>query len=296
MTHSRALIYCILGFTLWVFADVFMRMAGEAALPPTQVVGFLGGFMALFMVLKAAPAGSRGLAGLWPRRPEKQFLRCAFSLGSNLANAVALKHLPLAVFYVAVFLSPLLIVLLAALLLREHISWKQVLAVLAGFVGVVLAMNPFGGMQGGDWTGFVAVMVSNICFALSVVWLRRMTQTETIDSIAFSTGILELLFGLVALLFIPFVPVKGSVLLLLAAMGLFCLLGNLLNYLSLRHLKAATVEQFHYTQLVGGAIIGYLVWQEIPAWHTFAGAAIIIAAGFYVAALSHRESRLDKKS
>ena len=84
------------------------------------------------------------------------------------------------------------------------------------------------------------------------------------------------------------VPVSPSTLLLLLGMAVFTLTGQLCNFTALRLTTAATVSQFHYTQIVAGALLGFLIWQEVPAVHIVLGTAIIIGSGLYIAARGHK--------
>jgi drug/metabolite transporter (DMT)-like permease len=280
-SHLPAIGFAVAGFTFWVFGDTLMKIAGDANLPPYEVVAFLCLFGAIMMTAKGAAQGN--VAALWPRRPGRQVARILLGLGCSMANTVALKHLPLTLFYAAVFTAPMIIAALAALFLRERFTAAQTAAIMAGFAGVVVAINPFSDLNEGDWTGYAAVFVSVLCFSASAVWLRVITQSETADSIAFFSAVVgaALCGGLTAW---HAVPVSPATLALLFAMAVFTLLGQLCNFTALRLTTAATVSQFHYTQIVAGSLLGFLIWREVPALHTVIGAAIIIASGFYIAA------------
>jgi drug/metabolite transporter (DMT)-like permease len=204
-----------------------------------------------------------------------------------MANTIALKHLPLTLFYTAAFTAPLVIALLAVLFLRERLAAAPIIAITAGFAGVIVAIDPLDNLTQGDWTGYTAMFVSVICFAASAVWLRLITQSETSDSIAFFTSLVgaALCGGLTAWYA---VPVSPATLLILFAMAVFTLIGSLCNFTALRMTTAATVSQFHYTQIVAGSLLGFLIWHDVPALHTVLGAAIIIASGLYIAARGHK--------
>src|SRR5215472_6381737 len=130
-SHLRAIGFALAGFTSWVFGDTLMKLAGEADLPPYEVVAFLSFFGAVMMTVKGSMQGN--LMALWPRRPRRQLARIVLSLGCSMANAVALKHLPLTLFYTAVFTAPMVIALLAVVFLREHLTPVKIIAVMAGF-------------------------------------------------------------------------------------------------------------------------------------------------------------------
>jgi drug/metabolite transporter (DMT)-like permease len=273
----------VAGFTSWVFSDTLMKLATEANLPPYEVVALLCLFATVMMIMKGAAQGS--VMALWPHRPNRQFLRIALTLACSMANIVALKGLPLTLFYTAVFTAPMVISMLAVLFLRERLRGAQVIAIVAGFAGVVIAIDPLGNLTQGDWTGYAAVSVSVLCFSASAVWLRVITRSETTDSIAFFSGLVGMLVcG--ALTVWHAVPVGFSTLLLLAAAAVFTLIGQLCNFTAMRLTTAATVSQFHYTQIVAGAVLGFLIWHDVPTLQTVLGAAIIVGSGLYIAALT----------
>lgn len=276
----------VLGFTLWVLSDTCVKLAGETVLPPYEILGFFGFFGTCFMLLKAARRGR--IRALRPKNPPAQAIRACLAVASSLCNIVALKHLPMASFYVTVFSAPMMIAILAALFLHEYLRWPRVVAIVAGFVGVIIAVDPLGvATQGnaaeGDWIGYTAASLSSIIFATNVIWLRVMTQSESSDSLAFVNSLFQALFGFGAMLVLPAVPVTLGLLGLLCVMGVLSALGGLAVYSALKHITAATVSQFHYTQIVAGALIGYVVWHDVPAAHVWGGAAVIVAAGLYIA-------------
>lgn len=277
-----AIAFAVAGFTSWVFSDTLMKVATEANLPPYEVVALLCLFGTVMMVMKGAAQGS--IIALWPRQPRRQFPRIALSLVSSMANTVALKHLPLTLFYTAVFTAPMVISILAVLFLREGLSRTQVIAVVAGFAGVVIAVDPLDNLRPGDWIGYAAVFVSVFCFSANAVLLRVITRSETTDSIAFFSGLLGMPVC-AGFMVLHAVPVRPSTLLLLLAVAVFTLVGQLCNFTAIRLTTAATVAQFHYTQIVVGSLLGFLIWHDIPTLQMTLGMAIIVGSGLYVVML-----------
>jgi len=278
-------VLAVLGFTSWVCSDTLMKLAGEANLPPWEAVALVCLFGIILMTAKGAAQGS--VAALWPRRPAQQAARVVIMLTSSMANVVALRHLPLALFYTAVFTAPLVISVLAALVLRERLTARHAIAIVAGFAGAVIAIDPFGSLTRGDLAGWAAMAVSVACFSAGAVWLRVITKSETNDSLAFCFGAVGILICGVPTAFTA-VPLSISTLILFPAMAAFSLVGQLCNYSAMRRVPAATVSQFHYTQIVAGSALGYLIWRDVPAPSTVIGAAIIIAAGLYAARTAGR--------
>jgi drug/metabolite transporter (DMT)-like permease len=286
--HLRAILYALLGFSLWVLVDASIKLMGEASLPPSEIVGFLGFFCATFAAAGHMARGGH-VRGLWPVRIGKQTIRALLVFGCVMANAVALKHLPLTLFYITVFTAPMVIAIMASLFLRERLTWQKIAAVIAGFIGVVVAIAPWDSSSGGDWIGYAAASAGVLFFSLATVWLRTMAQTESVRSLVFFTGLVEAMSGFAVMAWSG-APVIWPLLPMLALAGAFNVVGNVYNYMSLQLTAAATVEQFHYTQIIFGALIGYIVWHEVPSQHMIFGAAIIIVSGLYVAH-SHRTAK-----
>jgi drug/metabolite transporter (DMT)-like permease len=283
ITHFGAIGFALASFTFWVFADVAVKLAGESALPSYEILGFLGLFIVVFMLAYGVWRGE--VKALWPVSPQRQFFRACLDLGNYLLIVIALRHVPLTLFYILVFTAPMAIALLAALFLREHLEWRKATAIFMGFIGVVIAVDPFGTDKQGDWIGYGACFLGVACFAVNMVWSRTMTQTERSDSLTFFSGLVSAVGGFGMMLWHA-EPVSFSLLVLLGAMGLFSTLGNVCSFIALKHTTAANVSQYHYTQLITGAGIGYLVWHEQPNLAMLIGSVFIIGSGLYIAARS----------
>jgi len=185
-------------------------------------------------------------------------IRSLLDLVNNFCVVVALRHVTLPLFYILVFMAPLVITLLAATFLYEKIGLGRVIAAIAGFAGVVIAVNPFSASRQGDWIGFLACMVCVACFSVNMVWSRVLTRTETPESLAFFSGIVMIAAGSACML-VHAQPVSGPWLLALLAMGVFCAAGSLCFFAALKHTTASTVSQYHYTQLLTGSLADYLI-------------------------------------
>jgi drug/metabolite transporter (DMT)-like permease len=202
---------------------------------------------------------------------------------------VALRHLSLTLFYILVFLAPIVTALLGALLLREHMTWRRAAAVLAGFTGVVIAVDPFGSARQGDWIGYAACLGCVACFSVNMVWSRVLTQTEPAESLTFFSGLVMTVAGF-GLMLDRAAPLTPRLTAGLCAMGIFCALGSLCFFVALKHTTAATVAQYHYTQLLTGALLAYLIWHTRPTLFVVLGAVLIVASGLYIAVTAPRSA------
>lgn len=268
-----------------MLADTTIKIVGRSALPAYEIIGFLGLFMCMFLALYAKV--HHELNVLWPTQPKRQLVRSCLDLANNLCVVVALRHLSLTLFYILVFLSPMCITCLAAIFLREKIGIRKALAILAGFAGVVIAVNPFGSSRQGDWIGFAACMVCVSCFSVNMVWSRVLTRTETPASLAFFSGVVMVMAGATGML-VHAAPLNWKELGGLAAMGAFCAAGTICFYVAVKHTAASTVSQYHYTQLVTGTLVTFLIWRELPTLWMVVGGLLIVGAGLYIAVLTRQ--------
>ena len=286
ISHLAAICFAIAGFTLWVLGDSAIKLAGQSLLPSYEVVAFLGLFIAGFILIFSLGRGGR-VRELWPVRPGRQLIRSSLDVGNNLCVVVALRHLPLTLFYILVFTAPLVIALLAAVFLHERMGWRKASAVLVGFLGVVVAVDPFGLSSSGDWIGYAACTVCVSCFAVAMVWSRVISQTERAESMTFYSGLVMAVAGFAAML-VHAAPLNLHLFVVLAVMGLLCALANICFFVALKHTTAANVSQYHYTQLLSGACVAYLIFGEMPTRSMLAGAVLIVASGLYIAVQAAR--------
>ncbi len=290
VSDFEAIGLALAGFTLWVLADSTIKLIGKSALPAYEVIAFLGLCIVACLTAYATIRGEVRL--LRPRHPRLQTVRSCLDLGNNLCVVVALRHVPLTLFYILVFTSPMVITILAAIFLREGIEFRRGLAIIAGFAGVVIAVNPFGSSRPGDWIGYGACTVCVLCFSVNMVWSRVLTRTETPESLTLFSGIVMVIAGSSAMLWRA-EPLTAHLLGALSATGLFCALGSICFFVALKHTSAANVSQYHYTQLVTGALIAYLVWHELPSPSMVIGGCLILASGLYIAFVASRAGGLQ---
>lgn len=281
VSDLEAIGFALAGFTFWVLADSSIKLVGQSGLPAYEMVAFLGLFMALFLTIYAM--GRREVQVLRPHRLDRQVARACLDMANNVCVVIALRHLTLTLFYILIFMAPMVIALLSAVFLREGLSWKKAAAIGAGFVGVVIAVHPWSVGREADWIGFGACMACVVCFSVNMVWSRVLTRTERPESLAFFSGLVTAAAGFALMTLVHAEPLTLRLTAGLFAMGLFCALGTLCFYIAVKHTSAANVSQYHYTQLVTGALVSYLVWHDKPGVYVLLGGALILGAGLYIA-------------
>lgn len=186
----------------------------------------------------------------------------------------ALDMLPLAEATSISFGAPLFALALSAPFLGERVGLARWAAVIAGFIGMLIVMQPGGSLP---LLGTSVALAAAVGVACVTVMLRSISRTErtptivlwfTIFSIAV-TGLLMPWFGQ---------SHDARTWALLIAVGLCGGLGQLFLTASLRFAPIATLAPFDYVQLVYSVLLGWLIWSAHPAWTTWLGAGIIIAS------------------
>jgi drug/metabolite transporter (DMT)-like permease len=154
-------------------------------------------------------------------------------------------------------------------------------------------VHPWSSAREGDWIGFAACIVCVACFSTNLVWSRVLTQTESPESLAFFSGIVTAVVGFALMAFVDAAPLTIHLTTGLVAMGLFCALGTLFFYIAVKHTSAANVSQYHYTQLVTGTLVSYLIWRDQPGFYVLLGGTLILASGLHIAATAREMSTLS---
>ncbi|MDR3793792.1 MAG: DMT family transporter [Terracidiphilus sp.] len=285
VSDLTAIFFAIAGFTFWVLGDSSIKWIGQFGLPPVQIVASMGFFMALTLFTQAALRGK--LVNLRPRSLLRQSLRALLDMANNICVVLALRHLTLTIFYILVFTSPLAIALLSRAFLGERITPNKALALLVGFAGVVVAVAPWSHAAHIDLAGFLACMVCVACFSVNMVWSRVLTRTEPPESLAFCSGLVTAIAGF-ALTGFHAHPLTFTLASALLLMGVFCAAGTLSFYVAIKYTSASNVAPYHYTQLITGTLVSYIVWRDKPALPTILGGALILVSGAMIALAARR--------
>jgi len=290
----RGALFSFLGFTIFVCSDAFTKSAGLTGISPSFIMCLSGWAAVITVLLGLLP--SRDYGRLKPKRWKLQGLRTVLFLLCSYVNVIAFTNLPLTTVYIGLFASPFLISLVGALFLHEPLGRRQIFAIGLGFFGVLIALLPE--MQPNTspdahklFIGFLALAAFLVLYVATMLILRVLGRTEAPES---STLIPFLARGLVFLpcLWIdPVSQIPASTILMTIGVGVCAGLGFLLTASAYKLAPVAIVSSFHYTQLVTGAFLGYLLWGTVPSLWVFAGGALIITSGFIVAHEAHRQNR-----
>lgn len=206
-------------------------------------------------------------------------LRIAGEIGGTVFYVTALAHLPIANVS-AVFQSlPLVVTMGAALFFGEKVGPRRWLAILAGFVGILLIVRP--GLEGfSSYSIYVLMCVA--CSAMRDLATRRVPHEVPSMFVSMLTAIAVTICGA---FLIPVTggwqPMDASLLFKLVAAAVLVLTGYQFIIQSIRVGDISFVAPFRYTNLLWSIMAGLVVFGELPDLLMAIGAAIVVASGVY---------------
>ncbi len=270
------------------FATMFLlvKLAGQIGVALPEIM-FWRQFVSIPVIL-AWLAATGGLGRLKTDRLGGHALRGGVGMIGMLCSFGATLLLPLAESTVLGFTAPLFAVILTAVVLHEHVGPWRWLAVVLGFLGVIIVAQPSGAPIAP--LGAAAALASGLVTASIAFMIRSLSRTEQSVSVVFYFA----LFGAVILL--PLLPFyikshSSQQWLLLIAIGLSGMIGQLFMTASVRHGPIASVIVMDYTALIWATLFGWLVWTYLPSPATWFGAPLIVAAGVVIAWREHKLAR-----
>jgi drug/metabolite transporter (DMT)-like permease len=281
----------VLGITLRVSAmacmallSALVKWCGDRGVPVFEIIFFRNAFA--FVPLGLYIWRTTGFEVLKTRRPFGHLLRSAVGLTGMVCGFSAVQHLPLTEATALQFASPLFMTALSALLLSEKVGRHRWGAVIVGFVGVMIMARPIPGHM--NVVGVTLGLLSAVGAAGAMVAIRQIADTERGPTIVFYFTLGGTVLGLVGSLLFGWTVPDGPTLGLLMLAGLIGGVGQLFLTEALRCAPIGVVAPFDYTQLVWAALLGLVIWGELPHPATVVGAIIVAASGVYIL---HRELR-----
>jgi drug/metabolite transporter (DMT)-like permease len=231
---------------------------------------------ALWMSMRAGSSGFRAVnvtAHIW---------RGLFGVASMLFIFYAYSLIPLPDATSLSFTSPLFITTFSALFLHESVGRHRWIAVLVGFLAVLIIMKPGSGVV---TRGGFAALASGLFNALAMISLRKLRNTENTEV---TTLYFTLLATIITGIFVPFhwkgPDLTGAAYLI--SIGLLSGVGQYLLTKAYGLAEASVISPFSYVMIIWATTFGILIWGDIPTSSMLIGTGIIILSGLYIL---HRE-------
>ena len=280
LLQSRRGILWVLATTLsFVAMDAIAKYLGRSY-PVPEIVWARYTFHALLLVVLLR---GRLTALMRTRRIGLQLARSALLFCATVLGFHAVRLMPLADVAVIWSMTPILVTALSVPVLGESVGGRRWAGVAAGFVGALIIIRPGLGV-----TQAVVLLPVVGSFALAFYHLstRSLSRTDASLTTLIYTGLVGLVASTLAVPFFwvpPDPPAWG----LMVALGAFGGLGHFTLIKALKAAPAATIMPYTYTSLVWAAVVGLLVFGDLPDLPTVIGALIIAASGIYIYRREH---------
>jgi len=217
-----------------------------------------------------------------------QLVRGLLLAASSLLAFLSLRYLPVGEFTAIVMITPLVVTLLAARVLKEHVSPLRWTLVIGGFAGTLIIIRPGAGHFGWSSVLPLALVVSNSAFQ---VLTSKLARTENPVTMHLYTGWTGTLLTSLALPFVWTALPDASLWAGLCFMGLAATVGHFLLILAFYRAPAATITPYLYTQIAFAVLGGLLVFSHAPDHPSLVGMGMIALCGAAGAWLTARERR-----
>ena len=254
--------------------------------PLGQVI-FFRGFFGVLLYFLIMPR-DRIKNFYYTKRPGLHFLRCFFGLIALLAIFTALRNLPLATVVSISFAAPIFTTILSIFLLSEKVGLFRWLAVIVGFIGIIIIMEPgFSSLN----IYFIYPLIFCLGMSYVAITIRQLSTSEPVwlISLYFSATI-----TLASFFTIPYGWIMPDIkdLILLVSIGIFGGAANLWLSQSYKFSEVSLVTPLKYLALVFAIIFGYIIWNEVPSVKTLTGAFLVITSSIII---FRREITLKKQ-
>jgi drug/metabolite transporter (DMT)-like permease len=283
---NRRGIACMAGaMSCFVVNDAFVKYVSQS-MPIAQMVFVRSLFVAaiIFAIAHASGATTRIADAASPR----VVLRGVIDATATLLYLAALVHLPIANATAINLAAPLFMTVFAVLFLREQVGVARWLAILAGFAGVVLIIQPRA-------TGFNAwalvSLAATVLHATRDLMTRRIPQGIPSILITVAATLAACLLSGVWTLTQGWPPFGALQLLLVLCAALFVAAGFYLIVASMRQGEMSVIGPFRYTGLLVALVLGFVIWGDAPNLLAWIGIALMIASGLYILLGERRRSR-----
>lgn len=264
--------------------DASAKWLGGQGLDPLLVTWARYTFAVVLATLFVNPWTTPGVTRT--TRPWLQLGRSVLLLLSTVLNILALRYLQLTETMAIQFTTPLLVALIAGPMLGEWVDRRRLIAIVVGFLGILVITRP--GL--GDMHPAALFSVgATVCYAFYNISTRILAAHDSSATTMFYSGLAGVLLVTPVLPYVWTTPASPLVWAVLVAIGAFGALGHWLLILAHARAPAPVLAPFIYTQLVWMAGAGYLLFGDVPNRWTLAGAMIVIGSGLYL--LSRERSR-----
>ncbi|MGV1950013.1 DMT family transporter [Agrobacterium vitis] len=273
-------------------------MANIEGMSPGQITFYRFFFqLACTLPFLIALQGSKAFTA---KRPFLNLLRGALHGAASLCFFAAVKYMPLADVFAIYFVEPFILTALSALFLGDKVGWRRWLAILIGFGGAMIVIQPSWEIFGA--TSLLPVLCAFL-FALYMFLNRAIGNADSPMTMQTMAGVGGTIFMGGAMLigqsagsadFTASLPTSVTGLLLLVLLGVLSGHIHLLVVKAFRMAPLSVLAPFQYFEIIAATILGYVLFDDFPSPSKWLGIGIIVASGLFILWREHRSASAEK--
>jgi drug/metabolite transporter (DMT)-like permease len=286
--NLTGILLAVIGFAFFAFSDVVYKYVSSSC--PVLVMVFYGVTVTLACAAVSATRHGGIVRHLATERRGLHIVRGAVMLVNSFLFIYGISGLPVAQTYTIDNMSPMVATLLAFIFLGEKPERHRIACILGGFLGVLIVLRP----------GIIpmsihalAVLGSTMTFAVTNILTRKIGKQDSPLTFSFyGQGVCFVVLGLYNIYLGWIVPAPKDLALLVLS-GVLVFVAGIAITRAFSIADVALVSKFQYTQLLWGALLGYLVFGDVPDGWVVLGASVIIGSGI---CLAYYENKMKKNA
>ena len=191
---------------------------------------------------------------------------------------IGIAKLPFAMVYVLLSLAPIILTVFGALILKEKVRWRRWTAVIIGFIGVIVVIDP-GKLEFGFY--FIFPLLSAFFLSLRDIYTKKIKSKFHSLQIAFITClVVTICFGILNVYKIFSFSLNEYIILFISSF--FLSLGYIFSIATIKVALVSVTSTFRYSVILWGILYGYFLFNEIPNTNTYIGAFLIVVSGLII--------------
>jgi drug/metabolite transporter (DMT)-like permease len=287
---TKGIVLLVISTLIFAAQDGITKHLTET-LEVAQIINVRFFFFALFAIAFAMRNGGLKVV-MHSAVPTLQVFRGLLICTEMGLFAYALHFMGLAELHTIFACFPLIVTLLSVPILGEAVGWRRGLAVFVGFLGTVIIIDPGAGV----FSPFALIGLScAVMFALYNLITRKVSKVDSFETSLLYFGVVGFLASLLVIPFYWQTPNQNEIfwLLIISVTGI---IGHLLLIKALQLAPAVILQPFNYFVLLWATVIAYVVYGEILAIQTLAGAALVVASGIFIGYREYRLYRQERRA
>lgn len=275
--RTLAIVMMLIAYMFFAAVDTSAKWLVVAGMPSLQAAFSRYAIQAILVVVLFMPRF--GPSVFKSNSYSFEIIRALLLLASTICNFFAVKYLPLTLTAAIMFTLPLITCALSIPLLGETVGWRRWVAILVGFGGILIIVQPGGASF--HWA-MILSLASVTAYALYNIVNRKLAGVDS----TYTQQMYSALIATACLLPFAFTdwvwPDLAASWFAFLMMGVFAMIGHLLLTVAHRWAEASTLAPFVYPHIIYMTFSGWIIFGDLPNAWIFVGAPIVIGSGLYI--------------